>query len=40
MRYIDADFERDMAGIKESEATRKWWAVSFGVPFSALLTGR
>jgi L-rhamnose mutarotase len=28
MRYIGNDFEKDMEGIKESEATRRWWKVS------------
>lgn len=28
MRYIGDDYERDMEGIKESEATRRWWKVS------------
>jgi L-rhamnose mutarotase len=28
MRYIGDDFEADMGGIKDSETTRKWWAVS------------
>jgi hypothetical protein len=28
MRYIGNDFEKDMEGIKESEATRRGWKVS------------
>lgn len=28
MRYIGSDFQKDMDGIKENEATRKWWQVS------------
>lgn len=28
MRYIGDDFEKDMAGIKESEPTRRWWKVN------------
>ncbi|WVQ79158.1 hypothetical protein IAT38_001254 [Cryptococcus sp. DSM 104549] len=31
MRYIGNDFEKDMEGIKESEATRKWWAMTDGM---------
>lgn len=27
MRYTGSDYERDMEGIKESEATRRWWKV-------------
>lgn len=30
MRYIGNDFEKDMEGIKESEATRRWWQVNLG----------
>jgi L-rhamnose mutarotase len=32
MRYIGDDFDADMASIKESETTRKWWAVSVTNP--------
>jgi hypothetical protein len=28
MRYVGTDYEADMEGIKESEATRRWWKVS------------
>lgn len=29
MRYIGSDFQKDMDSIKENEATKKWWQVSF-----------
>lgn len=32
MRYIGSDFQKDMDGIKENEATKKWWQVSFTLP--------
>ncbi|KAK4686056.1 L-rhamnose mutarotase, partial [Tremellales sp. Uapishka_1] len=33
MRYIgpEGDFVKDMEGIKESEATRRWWAMTDGM---------
>ncbi|ORY27490.1 rhamnose mutarotase [Naematelia encephala] len=31
MRYIGNDFEKDMEGIKESEATRRWWKMTDGM---------
>lgn len=34
MRYIGNDFEKDIAGIKDSEATRRWWKVRASKPAS------
>ncbi|GFZ42783.1 hypothetical protein JCM24511_00501 [Saitozyma sp. JCM 24511] len=31
MRYIGNDFEKDMEGIKKSEATRRWWKMTDGM---------
>lgn len=36
MRYIGDDFEADMASIKDSEPTRRWWALTDGMQESFL----
>ncbi|WVQ94499.1 hypothetical protein IAU59_001578 [Kwoniella sp. CBS 9459] len=31
MRYIGNDFKKDMDGIAENEATKRWWALTDGM---------
>ncbi|OXB33441.1 hypothetical protein J007_06857 [Cryptococcus neoformans] len=31
MRYIGSDFQKDMDGIKENAATKKWWQLTDGM---------
>ncbi|WWC60117.1 uncharacterized protein I303_102681 [Kwoniella dejecticola CBS 10117] len=31
MRYIGKDFDKDMAGIADNEATKRWWKLTDGM---------